>query len=310
MLTRLRTFVEVYRQRSISGAARALDLTQPAVSQHIASLESAIGRQLFERHAHGVDPTGAADELALEIGDRLDVAEAALATARARSAEIAGAVRMIGHADFLSEVVAPLLVPLLEAGMRVRLQTADLDGLVHALVDGHCDLGVSAFPINDRRLRSELVRSEPIIAVAAPTVAARIATATDRAGALAAEPVLAYHIERPLIDEWLETNHLFRRPVSPALIAPDLRGLRALLGVGFGWSVLPTYLCAGELARGELVEIPAPVGPTINPYFLVWSPSALRHPRIAHARQTLIWALRQAPGGGSQGPPAVRLGQE
>ena len=118
MLNRLRTFIEVYRQRSISGAARALSLTQPAVSQHIASLEAAIGRQLFERSAHGVDPTAAADELALDIGDRLDLAEAALSTARARSAEMAGTVRVIGHADFLSEVVAPLLVPLLETGMR------------------------------------------------------------------------------------------------------------------------------------------------------------------------------------------------
>ena len=80
MLSRLRTFVEVYRQRSISGAARSLELTQPAVSQHIASLESAIGRTLFERHPHGVNPTAAADELAAEIGDRhLDGLDAAFA---------------------------------------------------------------------------------------------------------------------------------------------------------------------------------------------------------------------------------------
>jgi DNA-binding transcriptional LysR family regulator len=292
MLTRLRTFVEVYRQRSISAAARALDLTQPAVSQHIASLESAIGRQLFDRHTQGVSPTPAGEELAADIGDRLDIVEAALATAHARSAEMAGAVRIIGHADFLSEVMAPLLVPLLDAGMRVRMQTADRDGVIVSLIDGQCDLGLSAFPIHDRRLRSELVHSEPLIAVAAPAVAARIAAADDLAAALAAEPVLAYNIEQPLIEEWLETNHLFRQSVSPALIAPDLRGLRALLGVGFGWSVLPTYLCKGELARGELAEIPAPLEPTINSYFLVWSPTALRHPRIAHARETLLLRLR------------------
>jgi len=57
--------------------------------------------------------------------------------------------------------------------------------------------------------------------------------------------------------------------------------------------VLPTYLCATELARGELVEIQAPVGPAINSYFLVWSPTALRNPRIAHARQTLVERLRE-----------------
>ncbi|KUR76375.1 LysR family transcriptional regulator [Novosphingobium sp. FSW06-99] len=292
MLIRLRTFVEVYRQRSISGAARALDLTQPAISQHVASLEGAIGRQLFERHAQGVTPTAAADELAKDIGDRLDLAEAALATARARSAAMAGAVRIIGHADFLSEMIAPLLVPLLETGMRVRLETANHDGVMHSLVEGHCDLGLSASPINDRRLRSELVHCERVIAVAAPAVAARIAAAGDLVTALASEPVLAYNIEQSLIDEWLETNRLHREPVSPALVAPDLRGLRALLGVGFGWTVLPIYLCAAELARGDLVEIPAPIGPGTNSYFLVWLPAALRQPRIAHARQTLIRQLR------------------
>ncbi|EGD59909.1 transcriptional regulator, LysR family [Novosphingobium nitrogenifigens DSM 19370] len=285
--------MEVYRQRSISSAARALELTQPAVSQHIASLESAIGRQLFERHVHGVTPTAAADELAADIGDRLDQAEAALAAARARSAELAGAIRIIGNPDFLSEVVAPQLVPLLEAGMRVRLQTAGRDEVLHNLIEGHCDLGISAFPVQDRRLRSELIRTEPLIAVAGPAVAARILAAEDLADGLAAEPVLAYTLEQPLMEGWLERNNLLRDPVSPALIAPDLRGLRALLTVGFGWSVLPVYLCHSEIARGELVEIPAPIAVSQNAYFLVWTPSALRHPRIAHARQTLIWSLAQ-----------------
>jgi len=54
-------------------------LTQPAVSQHIAGLEVAIGRPLFERSSSGVEPTSTADELAMDIGDKLEVAEAALA---------------------------------------------------------------------------------------------------------------------------------------------------------------------------------------------------------------------------------------
>ena len=46
-LQTLRSFVEVYRSGSISDAARALGLTQPAVSQHIAALETQLGKQLF-----------------------------------------------------------------------------------------------------------------------------------------------------------------------------------------------------------------------------------------------------------------------
>jgi DNA-binding transcriptional LysR family regulator len=294
-LPRLRTFVEVYRQRSISAAARTLNLTQPAVSQHIAGLEAAIGRPLFERSVHGVIPTAAADELAADIGDKLDAAETALSSARARSSEMEGVIQIVGHADFLAEVVMPLLPPLLHAGIRVRLQMGDSDMVKHSLIDGHCDLGLSAYPIQDRRLRSELIREETVFAVAAPEVVARLVAAPKLADALAVEPVLAYNLDRPLVDEWLQRNRLLSRPVIPAVIAQNLRALNRLLCNGFGWSALPAYLCRGEIARGELAEIPAPVAATTNVYFLAWAPSALRQPRIAHVRQTLMWGLQSPP---------------
>jgi len=125
-------------------------------------------------------------------------------------------------------------------------------------------------------------------------VAARIAAAPGLAEGLAAEALLAYNNERPLIDEWLNTNRLPRLTINPGLIAPDLRGLRALLVAGYGWSALPAYLCRRAIARGDLSEIPAPVAATTNAYFMVWSPAALRQPRIALARQSLITALEAA----------------
>lgn len=290
-LGRLRTFIEVYRQRSLTAAARALHLTQPAVSQHIAGLEDAIGRSLFLRESTGVFPTAAADELAADIGDKLDVAEAALASARARSEEVAGSIQIIGHADFLSEVVAPRLVPLLQAGMKVRLQAGGGDMTKHMLVEGHCDLGITAFASEDKRLRCELMRTEPVLAVAAPAVVARLQAARDLGDALAAEPLLAYNFELPLIEQWLQSNGLQRGTPNPALIGQDLRTLRSLLVSGFGWSALPLYLCADALDNGTLMEVPAPVARTLLKYYLVWSASALRKSRVAHARQTILWNM-------------------
>lgn len=294
-LSRLRTFVEVYRQRSISAAARNLDLTQPAVSQHIAGLEAAVGRPLFERSVHGVVPTVAADELAAGIGDKLDAVEYALSAARARSSEMTGAIQIIGHADFLAEVVMPLLPPLLRAGIRIRLQTADSNTVKHNLIEGLCDLGLAAYPIQDRRLHSELIREEPVVAVGAPAVVERLLAAPHLADALADEPMLAYNFERPLVDEWLQANRLRSRPVAPAVIGQDLRALSRLLCEGFGWTVLPAYLCRSGIVRGELAQIPAPITATSIAYFLAWAPSALRQPRIAHARQTLMWGLQSPP---------------
>ena len=46
---RLRVFDTLAREGSFTATARALGVSQPAVSQHVAELEKALGAQLFER---------------------------------------------------------------------------------------------------------------------------------------------------------------------------------------------------------------------------------------------------------------------
>jgi DNA-binding transcriptional LysR family regulator len=177
--------------------------------------------------------------------------------------------------------------------VRVRLQAGDRELIQQMLIDGDCDLGISAYPTNDARLRWELLRSEPVLAVAAPAVVARLQAAADFKSALMAEPVLAYNLDLPLIDHWLSRNGMAAQPIVPALIGQDLRSLRSLLCRGFGWSALPEYLCRAQIEQGELAEIAAPLSATTLSYYLVWAPSALRQARVAHARQTLLWRLAE-----------------
>lgn len=290
-LVRLRTFMEVYRQRSISRAARALNLTQPAVSQHISGLEVAIGRPLFERLAHGVQPTAAADDLAADIGNKLDDAESALASARARSMDVAGTLQLIGHADFMAEKLAGELLPLLESGIRIHMHTGDGPVVTQMVAEGHCDLGLTAHPVTDPRLKGDVIFTDRVIAVASPALAARLAHSNDFAHDLLKEPLLAYNLELSLIDHWLDKNGMKCHGLRPALVGQDLRGLRSLLCRGFGWTVMPAFLCERQIASGEMVKLNAPTGDTEIRYNLVWLPGALRQPRIAHARQVLLQRL-------------------
>jgi DNA-binding transcriptional LysR family regulator len=292
-LVRLRTFMEVYRQGSISSASRMLNLTQPAVSQHIAGLEVAVGRPLFERLATGVVPTSAGDELALDIGDKLDSAEAALASARARSMDVAGVLQFVGHADFIAEVLTGQLLPLLTAGIKVRMHTGDGAFITNMLVEGHCDLGISAHPVLDSRLKSEKIMTNRVLPVASPAVAKRIMGAPDFATAITEEPMLAYNLELSLIDKWIAKNKLQIKQLVPAVVSQDLRAQRKLLIQGFGWSVVPEFLCAQQIKNNELIEIPSPIGTCEVHYYLIWAPSALRQVRVAHARQTLLQGLRE-----------------
>lgn len=59
----LRTFVTAVRAGSITRAATALGHTQPALSQQLRRLETAVGSPLLYRTPSGVSPTRAGDEL-------------------------------------------------------------------------------------------------------------------------------------------------------------------------------------------------------------------------------------------------------
>ena len=79
-LRMLRAFEAVGRLESISGAARAIHLSQPAVTQAIAKLESIVGDHLFDRRATGTYLTLDGVELHRNTVRLLTAIEAALST--------------------------------------------------------------------------------------------------------------------------------------------------------------------------------------------------------------------------------------
>ncbi|MBI0384414.1 LysR family transcriptional regulator, partial [Streptomyces albiflaviniger] len=60
----IKTFHEVVRSGSYSGAARALGYTQPAITQQMKALERAVGSPLFIRVGRGMRLTEAGETLA------------------------------------------------------------------------------------------------------------------------------------------------------------------------------------------------------------------------------------------------------
>jgi len=289
-LTQLRTFVEVYRCRSLSEAGRALGLTQPAVSQHIASLETQLSMPLFERHTRGVRPTAVADDLSASIGNSLDLAEQALAMTRSRSLSLSGTVHIAAPSDYLSEHLASKLGPLVTAGLDLRFQMGGRDALYDLLLADRVHLGITASLPDDPRLAFQQVDEESLLAVATPRNAAFIENLGLQRW-LSQTPYVAYDLDRPLIRNWLSHNNIVVEQL-PSVTAPDLRVLRTMVCAGIGWSVLPDYLTQNQRENGTLVEIPAPVSNPQNKFYLVWVRSALRHPRVAYARDMVIAALK------------------
>src|SRR3954465_5847640 len=76
-LRHLRAISAVVVHGTLSGAAQAVSLSQPALTQGLTKLERQLGTQLFERRADGVTPTQAG----LRMAERSNAAFAHLSSA-------------------------------------------------------------------------------------------------------------------------------------------------------------------------------------------------------------------------------------
>src|SRR6186713_3285 len=89
-----RSFLAVLNEGSLSGAARALGLTQPTIGRHIDALEQAVGFQLFIRSQHGLSATQAAMELRTYAETLSSTAAALLRTASGQGGAVKETVRL------------------------------------------------------------------------------------------------------------------------------------------------------------------------------------------------------------------------
>jgi DNA-binding transcriptional LysR family regulator len=104
-----RSFLEVVRDGSLSGAARRLGTTQPTIGRHIAALEADLNLALFTRSPRGLLPTEAALDL-LPNAQAMEAAAAAMArTASAEAGSQTGTVRITASEIVGCEVLPPVL---------------------------------------------------------------------------------------------------------------------------------------------------------------------------------------------------------
>ncbi len=109
-----RSFLAVLEEGSLSGAARALGLTQPTIGRHIEAVEQALKRSLFVRSQRGLSPTDAALALRPYAEALKANAEALARAASCESDKVKGAVRITASEVIAAEVLPYILTDLVE----------------------------------------------------------------------------------------------------------------------------------------------------------------------------------------------------
>jgi LysR family transcriptional regulator, transcription activator of glutamate synthase operon len=264
-LRQLLCFERVADLGSISKAAAALHIVQPAVSQQVAQLEREVGLRLFHRGPRGVRLTEAGEAL-------LPYARRVLAEVE-RAGQLLGGLRELRGGrvavGLTPSAVLWLLPNLLERYRRqhplVQVQVAEdmTDALVDQLHDGRLDLALVSLPVEDARLAVRPLFEERLELVVGPDHHLAGAEQVDLAD-LAEEPwILPYrrHGVRALLEAaCAEAGFELRVAVELSGLGP----IKQLVQRGLGLSVLPPAVVANEVHLGQLRAIPIARPPLIR----------------------------------------------
>ncbi len=148
-LNLLVVFRQLFKERQVSAAAAALDLSQPAVSSALNRLRRTLGDELFVRTARGMLPTPFAESLEERIADSLLTISDALQQKQGFDPVTSQRNFTISFAD-LGEVyfLPKFMAALSRAAPRITITSKRhaTDTLVEDMATGKVDMAVGALP--------------------------------------------------------------------------------------------------------------------------------------------------------------------
>ncbi|MBX9698595.1 MAG: LysR family transcriptional regulator, partial [Acetobacteraceae bacterium] len=148
-LNLLRVFDAVARERHVTRAAERLHLSQPAVSNALARLRTALGDELFLRRPGGVEPTALALSLAQPVAEALDRLGEALSSGAPFDPATSTRVFPVAFSEYAEAVLAPpLLEHMAQAAPRclLAIRHADRTNWEALLTGGAATLALGVLP--------------------------------------------------------------------------------------------------------------------------------------------------------------------
>lgn len=252
----LKTLIGIAESGSLSGAARKLNLTQPALSASLKRLEDELKVQLVARHSRGADVTEEgkfvlqkAYAILHDVADMTTVAQDLIE-------EPIGDVRLGLPTTVAGGITAELVHRLCTRHPLVRLHVIEaMSGvLVEQLQLGRLDMAI-LFDIQPMAgLRSEpiLIEEPRLLVSGSHELASRKQIRLDELDQLELVMPSQVHSIRGLIDRISKSEGVSLKIVADVDSFP---GIVSLVQKGYP-TIFPTYLVREHIERGTIAAIP------------------------------------------------------
>ena len=256
-LSQLRSFLTVARLGSVKAAARALEVSEPAVSGAVGALRRELGDDLYVRRGGVIELTPGGRRLASAAGDILDLADGAMRAVR--DADAAEAPLRVAVTASVGELAAQ---PLLDAfvrrhpGIEIDLKVARGGSFTRLLAEGQADVTLGP---RVRRDDPPAIESEPflrynLVVVAAPGHALAKSHAVPPASLVGTPWLLGPSGTDP---STAIGAFLSRQAIAPqrSRTFPNIAAALAQVAAGRGVSLAVAHTVRDQLERGTLVVL-------------------------------------------------------
>lgn len=254
----MQVFERVASEGGFAAAARALNMSPPAVTRLIAQLESHLGTRLFQRTTRRVSLTEAGEAYLARIRQILQDLDEADALASAYTNELVGRLRVHTQPVMASYMVAPIL-----SVFRQRYPGITIELVVETRKDPPIEdfditlIGVDQIT-NPGIVARKVVESD-VILVAAPAYIERCGL-PDKPEELADHACLRLSRPDAPLGAWSLWNvksadEIFKVDLDPVVIANHTDTLLRAVLDGAGITSMSLDIVAPYLMRGELVHV-------------------------------------------------------
>ena len=254
-ITAMQIFARVAALGSLSGAARALGISQTMATKHMAALEDRLGVKLLHRTTRRSTLTEAGRRYLESVERILADIDDAEATAAAERVEVKGTLRVNAPVSFGVREVAPLMADFARLYPALTVDLGLNDRVVDLVEEGW-DVAVRIGRLHDQTMIARKLAPCRILVAGSPGYLAERGTPRTVAD-LSSHNCLGYTLSTVLGPQrWVfGSDEKVTVPIRGNLQASNGDALVAAAVAGQGLIYEPTFLLGDEIRAGKLVPL-------------------------------------------------------
>ncbi|MCY6382167.1 LysR substrate-binding domain-containing protein [Hoeflea prorocentri] len=152
---------------SFAAAARAIGISQPAVSQHVRDLEASYGVRLFVRNHGKLFPTQLCNELC-DMAERISAERLEAERLLTRRTSLADGQIIVGLGNAMPGMAVVAEFHRTHPGVTLRVETGPHDKITRAVLSHEVDVGILPNVREDNRFRRAALAPNQVVAIAPP----------------------------------------------------------------------------------------------------------------------------------------------